>query len=179
MRAEKIRTLLLFFLSSFLLFFLIALLPSFAVLGNSVNENERQFGREIASKQFSDGWRNFSGKKVYEFPLFGWQVEVLYKDGKSYSETARPKGNKVKKNLLAEKEANVIADTLYPKKNRGEYRKQVKNANFVSHFFEHGLVSYEMQLDKRRKSHVGITGVRTVVYSDGAAFREIMINAYH
>jgi hypothetical protein len=152
--------------------------PSYAALGNNISENQRQFGREVISKQFSDGWRDFSGKKVYELPLFGWQVEVLYRDGKSYSETARPKGNKVKKNLLAEQEANVIADVLYPKEDRGGYRKQVKNANFVSHFFEHGLVSYEMQLDKKRRNYVGIAGVRTVLYSDGAMFREIMINAY-
>ena len=150
-----------------------------ARLENKVSENHRQFGRELISKQFSDGNRNFSGKKVYDFPLYGWQVEAIYRDGKSFSESARPKGDKLKKQMISEREANVIADMLYPRKERGKYRKQINNANFVSHFFEHGVVSYEMLLDKKRKNHVGVIGVRTVLYSDGKTFKAIKINAYH
>ena len=151
---------------------------TFAKLSNKVSENQRQFGKELISKQFSEGEKNFTGKKVYQFPYFGWQMEALYRDGRSFSETARPKGNKVKKDLLTEKEANVIADVLYPKKDRGKYRKQIKNAHFISHFFEHGVISYEMLLDKKRKSHLGTVGVRTVLYSNGEVFKNIMVNAY-
>ena len=150
-----------------------------ASLGNDVNANKKRFGGEISSKEYSDEKRNFIGKKGYQLSLFGWQVEAIYKDGKSFSETARPKGNRVKKNMITEQEANVIADTLYPRKNRGPYRKQIKNANFVSHFFEYGVVSYEMELDKRRKKHLGVIGVRTILYSNGDTFRKIKVNAYH
>jgi len=152
---------------------------SIAKLDNKVTENKKQFGVELFTKQYSEEERNFSGKKTYEFPLFGWQVEVIYKDGRSFSETSRPKGTKVKKYTISEREANVIADILYPKKERGAYRKQVKNANFISHFFEHGVVSYEMQLDKKRKYHVGVVGVRAVLYSDKLTFKDIKVNAYH
>ena len=165
-----------------ILLFVILYMPSSALaeLGNSVKENQKQFGREVSSKQFSDDDdRNFSGKKVYHFPLYGWQLETLYIDGDSVSETARPKGSIFKKEMLTERESNVIADMLYPKRDRGRYRKQVKNANFISHFFEDGVISYEMKLDKRRKHHIGIIGVRALLYTDGAKFNEIMINAYH
>lgn len=171
MRSEK-------FLSLLILLSLI-LNPVLAKLGNKANENRRQFGEELKSNQFSEEERNFSGKKTYEFPLFGWQVEVIYRDGRSFSEAARPKGPKVKKYMLSEREANVISDILYPKKKRGPYRKKVKNANFISHFFEHGVVSYEMQLDKKRRNHIGVIGVRTVLYSDGTTFKDIKVNAYH
>ena len=152
---------------------------AYAKLGNKLSENSRQYGLELISKQFSDSNKHFSGKKVYQLPMFGWRLEVLYSDGESFSETARPKGDKVTKKILSEKEANVIADILYPKRDRGPYRKQVKNANFVSHFFEYGVISYEMQLDRRRKNHIGVTGVRTVLYSNKDKFKNIKINAYH
>lgn len=150
-----------------------------ARLENKVNENQRQYGRELISKQFSENNKNFSGKKTYNIPLYGWQVEVLYRDGRSFSESARPQGNKVKKPMITEREANVIADMLYPRKERGRYRKQINNAHFVSHFFEEGVVSYEMQLDKRKKNHIGVIGIRTVLYSDGQKFKSIKVNAYH
>ena len=152
--------------------------PVYARLGNKVNENQKQYNKELVSKQFSEDEKNFSGKKIYQFPLQGWQVETIYRDGKSFSETARPRGNKVKKQMITEKEANVIADMLYPRKERGKYRKQINNANFVSHFFEDGVVSYEMQLDGKRKNHVGVIGVRTILYSDGKTFKSIKVNAY-
>lgn len=152
---------------------------SYAKLGNNINENLRQFGKEIITKAYTKEDKNFSGKKAYLLPYFGWQIEAIFKDGRSFSEAARPRGNKVKKQLITEKEANVIADVLFPKKERGPYRKQVKNANFISHFFESGVVSYEMKLDERRKNHVGVIGVRTVLYSNGDTFKNIMINAYH
>ena len=150
-----------------------------ARLENKVNENQRQYGKEIISKQFSETEKNFAGKKVYQFPLYGWRVEAIYRDGRSFSETARPRGNKVKKQIITEREANAIADMLYPRKERGRYRKQINNANFVSHFFEHGVVSYEMQLDDRRKNHIGVIGVRSILYSDGKNFKSVKVNAYH
>lgn len=160
----------------------ILLLPSNALasLGVRVNENGWQYGKELTTKQFSkDDGRKFSGKKIYQFPRYGWQVEALYKDGRSYSEVARPKGDKVTKNIISIAEANVIADMLYPKKERGSYRKQIDNAHFISHFFEHGVVSFEMQLDNRKKHHIGVIGVRTVLYSNGDRFKDIKVNAYH
>ena len=151
---------------------------AYARLENKVSENQRQYGRELVSKDFSGNNRNFSGKKTYNFPLYGWQVETIYRDGRSFSESARPRGNKVKKEMISEKEANAIADMLYPRKERGRYRKKIKNAHFLSYFFEHGVVSYEMQLDKRKKHHIGVIGVRTVLYSDGSKFKSIKVNAY-
>ena len=162
-----------------LAYILIAIsLPSQAALNNDLNQNKKQFGGELSSHQYSDDKKSFIGKKTYQLSLFGWQVEAIYKDGKSFSETARPKGNKVKKNMITEQEANVIADMLYPKKNRGSYRKQIKNAHFLSHFFEYGVVSYEMQLDNRKKKHLGVIGVRTILYSNGDTFKKIKVNAY-
>ncbi len=148
------------------------------MLGNKVSENQKQYGKELISKQFSDNEKNFSGKKIYQFPLQGWQLEAIYRDGKSFSETARPRGNKVKKPMITEREANVIADIMYPRKERGKYRKQINNANFVSHFFEDGVVSYEMKLDGRRKNHIGVIGVRAILYSNGDKFKSIKVNAY-
>lgn len=162
----------------FLLTFL-CMVPANAMLGNSINENTKQFGKELITKDFSGNNREFVGKKAYQFSLYGWQVEVIYKDGKSFSETARPKGNKISKEMISEKEANVIADMLFPRKERGHYRKQINNANFISHFFENGVVSFEMKLDKKRKHHQGVIGVRTVLYSNGDKFKNIMVNAYH
>ncbi|MBI3591566.1 MAG: hypothetical protein HY094_09360 [Candidatus Melainabacteria bacterium] len=173
-RNDVVRSVLLFFAS-----IAISISHAQAKLGNKVHENEKQFGKELITKQFSETEKNFTGKKIYQFPLHGWQVEAIYRDGRSFSETARPKGNKVKNQMLTEREANVIADMLYPRKDRGSYKKQIDNANFVSHFFEYGVVSYEMELDKRRKKHVGVVGVRTVLYSDGDKFKNIMVNAYH
>jgi hypothetical protein len=148
-------------------------------LGNKVSENQKLYGKELVTKQFSEDKKDFSGKKTYDFPMHGWQLEVIYRDGESYSEVVRPKGNKIKKPMIAEKEANVIADVLYPRKERGPYRKQVKNANFLSHFFDQGVVSYEMQLDIRRKTHICVIGIRTILYSNGDTFKKIMINAYY
>ena len=149
-----------------------------AKLENRVNENQRQYGHELISKQFSENNKNFSGKKTYNFPSYGWQIEAIYRDGRSFSESARPRGDKVKKQIISEREANAIADMLYPRKERGRYRKQIKNAHFLSHFFEHGVVSYEMQLDAKRKHHIGVIGIRTVLYSDGNKFKSIKVNAY-
>ena len=167
--------------SCLLLLALILLLPicTFAKLTNNIHENERQYGNEITTKQYSEDGKRFTGKIVYPFPLYGWQVETIFIDGRSISESARPKGNKAIKKIISEKEANVIADMLYPKKERGPYRKQVKNANFISHFFEKGVISYEMQLDLRRKNYIGVTGVRAILYEREQTFKDIMINAYH
>ena len=150
-----------------------------AKLGDKPSESQKQYGKELVTKDFSSGNRIFSGKKVYSFPLYGWQIEAIYREGMSFSESVRPKGNKVQKQIITEREANVIADLVYPKKERGPYRKQVKNANFVSHFFEHGVISYEMQLSKARKHYVGVRGVRAVLYGNNEVFKDIMINAYH
>ena len=164
----------------FLLFsFILFIIPAYAAINNEVGENKKKYDQELVVKQFSDSKKDFAGKIKYLFSLHGWQVEVLYRNGKSISETARPRGNNVKKEMITEKEANVIADILYPRKHRGSYRKQINNANFISHFFEHGVVSFEMRMDKHRKKHVGIVGVRTVLYSDGAKFKDIKVNAYH
>lgn len=162
--------------------FIIALfLPcnALATLGNKVNENWWQYGKELVEQQFGEGGRKFSGKKTYNFPRLGWQVEAIYREGKSFSEAARPRGNKVTKKMISINEANVIADILYPKDRRGPYRKQITNAHFISHFFDHGVVSYEMQLDSRGKNHIGVIGVRTVLYSNGDKFKDIRVNAYH
>jgi len=154
-------------------------LPSLAKIQNTTKDNEKQFGKEIISKQFTDDKWKFNGKKVYKCPLFGWQIEALFKDGKSYSESARPKEKNAKKDLITEQEANVIADMLFEKKDRGDYRKQVKNAHFISHFFENGVISYEMKLDASGKNHIGVMGVRAILYSNGEKFKDIKINAYH
>ncbi len=89
---EKVFSLLLCLSASLLLFQAAAQ----ARLENKVSENQRQYGSELDSKQFSDSNRNFSGKKTYKLSLYGWQVEAIYRDGKSFSETARPRGNKFK-----------------------------------------------------------------------------------
>lgn len=160
------------------LLFALIFLPAKAKINNSPKDNENQFGKEFYSKQFSEGWAKFAGRKIYQLPLYGWQSEVLYKDGKSYSETARPKGKWVKKNIITEQEANVISDILFDKKDRGSYKKQIKNANFISHFFDNGVVSYEMKLDDRRNNHIGIIGVRAILYSNGDKFKDVKVNAY-
>ena len=148
-----------FIINVFVLFVLIvfAQVCANAKIDSKSSENQKQYGKELVTKQFSDDKKDFAGKKIYQCPYYGWQVEILYRDGKSISETARPKGDKVKKEIITESEANLIADLLYPRKERGPYRKQIKNANFISHFFEHGVVSYEMRLDKRRKKQIGIS----------------------
>ena len=152
---------------------------AFAKLGNKVYENTWQYGKELNSKQFSKSSRHFAGKKVYQLPKYGWQIETIFVNGKAISEAARPKGSKVWKKIITEREANVIADMLYPKKYRGAYKKQIKNAHFISHFFNNGVVSYEMKLDNRNKSHIGIIGVRTILYSNGDKFKDIKTNAYN
>lgn len=150
---------------------------AFSKIGNDTKADKKQYGKELSSKEFTDK-KLFSGKKSYPSPLFGWQVEALYKNDVSYSETARPKGFFVKKKIIDNKEANSLAHILYPLYERGPYRKQVKNANFISHFYEHGVVSFEMELDKRRKNHIGVIGVRTVKYNNGEIFKDIKVNAY-
>ena len=158
--------------------FISGLKPAFPALENKVTENEKQYGKELSSSQFSESSKSFAGKKVYQFPLYGWQVEAIYRDGKVISESTRPKGKKIIKSLLSEKEGNTIADIMYPKKERGPYKKQIKNAHFISHFFEHGVVSFEMKLDKNGKNHLGVIGVRTILYSNGDSFNNIKVNAY-
>ena len=162
----------------FLILLFVYCCPSYGALENKISDNEKQYGKELVSKQFSEGVKSFSGKKVYQFPLYGWQVEAIYKDGKVISESTRPKGKKVIKEMLSEREGNVIADIMYPKKDRGPYRKQINNAHFISHFFESGVVSFEMKLDQRGKNHLGVIGVRTVLYSNGDRFKNIKVNAY-
>ncbi len=154
-------------------------LPLQAKIGNKLTENEKQYGKDISTRQFSDDKKNFSGKVIYQFPLHGWQVESIYRDGKSFSETIRPKGSKVNKKLLTEKEASSIASISYPREDRGLYRKQVKNAHFISHFYDNGVVSLEMKLDSSRKKHTGVIGVRCIKYSDGETFSKIKVGAYH
>lgn len=152
---------------------------AFAKIGKTLSENSKLYGNEISSVDYCEDKKNYTGKKTYQFPSFGWQLESIYKNGKSFSETIRPKGNKVSKKLITEQEASSIAAAVYPREERGMYRKQVKNAHFISHFYEHGVVSIEMQLDNRRKQHVGVIGVRCIVYSDGASFNNIKVGAYH
>ena len=162
-----------------LLVFLLVQIPANGKIGNTLSENSKLYGNELSSRDFSDDKKNFSGKKVYQFPYFGWQIESIYKNGKSFSETIRPKGGKVARKTITEQEASTIAASVYPREQRGMYRKQVKNAHFISHFYENGVVSLEMLLDKSRKNHVGVIGVRCILYSDGANFNSIMVGAYH
>lgn len=163
-----------------LLLFSYAIPSSNAKLKNTVKENKKQYGRGHDVEEYSKERGSFTGKIKYKLPyLDGWDVEAIYTRGKAYSETARPIENKAKKTIITEKEANVIADILYPKKYRGRYRKQMKNARFISHFFENGVVSYEMKLDASGKNHIGINGVRTLLYQNGTTFNNIKVNAYH
>ena len=133
-------------MNKLLVFILIIVLinshQAFAKLDNKINENERQYGKSINETQFSDKKSDFAGKIYYDFPLHGWQIVALYRDGKVISETVRPRGFKVKKEILSEREANAIGDIVYPRKERGPYRKQINNANFISHFFDKGVISF-------------------------------------
>lgn len=149
-----------------------------ARLNKTVKENKKLYGKELKIKQYSESKRNFSGKIIYKVPNYDWRIETIYTNGVSFSESARP-DDKSKKQIIKESDANVIADKLFPKYLRGKYRKQVKNANFISHFFDNGIVSYEMQLDKRRRDHVGISGIRTLLYQNKTTYDGIKINAYH
>jgi hypothetical protein len=153
--------------------------PVSAKIGNKLADNQKQYGKEMSSKNYCDDKKNYAGKAVHQFPLYGWQVETIYKDGMSFSETVRPKGSKVTKKIITEYEAASIAAVAYPREERGPYRKQVKNAHFISHFYEFGVVSLEMLLEKSKKKHVGVIGVRCIKYSDNETFSKIMIGAYH
>ena len=101
-----------------ILFILLALfpIPSFAKIGNKIHENERQYGKELEKKQFSEQKKDFAGKIYYNFPLQGWQIIALYRDGKVISETIRPRGHMVKKDMISEREANAIADIGWSRK---------------------------------------------------------------
>ena len=154
-------------------------IPVNAKIGKNLSENSKLYGGEISSVDYCEDKKNYTGKKTYQFPSFGWQLESIYKNGKSFSDTVRPKGSKVSKKIITELEASSIAATVYPREERGMYRKQVKNAHFISHFYENGVVSIEMQLDEKRKQHIGVIGIRCIVYSDGASFNNIMAGAYH
>lgn len=150
-----------------------------AKIGKTLSENSKLYGNEISSTDYCEDKKIYTGKKIYQFPSFGWQLESIYKNGKSFSETIRPKGSKVSKKIITEQEASSIAAAVYPREERGMYRKQVKNAHFISHFYEKGVVSIEMQLDSKRKQHIGVIGVRCILYSDGASFNNIKVGAYH
>ena len=89
--------------------------PVSAKIGNKPTDTPKQYGKEISSHNSCEDKKNYAGKAIYPFPLYGWQVETIYKDGKSFSETARPKGSKVSKRLLTEYEAASIAAITYPR----------------------------------------------------------------
>ena len=98
-------------------------------------------------------------KIKYRVPKNDWHIEAIFANGIAFSETARPTVVSRKK-AISLVEANVIADYLFPKKDRGRYRKQVKNAHFTSHFFENGVVSFETAINPKTKQAVGYSGVR-------------------
>lgn len=170
-----------FFKRKFLLLFccliFFAHLPAKSKIRSTFDENKKNLGKLIDKEIYNDDKESFAGRVFYKLLNSDWNVEVLYKDNLSYSETARPTSSSTKK-IIQQAEANIIADTLFPVAIRGPYKKMVKNAKFISHFFNNGVVSFEMQLDKRGKNHIGIIGVRTILYSDGDTFSKIKINAY-
>lgn len=168
-------------LFSYLFALSLGLLPLAGVckLNSSLTQNKWLYGKELKITQFSDSMKNFNGKITYKVPNTDWNVLVTYTNGKSFAEAARPSSTS-RRRFLSQSNANAVADTLFPKKDRGIYRKQVKNARFISHFFQNGVVSFEMKLDPKNKSHIGIEGVRVHKYQNGTSFsKAVKVNAYH
>lgn len=166
------------FLSCLLIFFSISITEGMCKLGNSPIQNKWMYGKTIEEEEFSNSNEPFSGKITYRLPKTDWYVTVIYSKGKSYSETARPhKGST--KTYYTNQESFQIADDLFPRNNRGLFKKEVKNARFISYFYDNGVVSFEMKLDSKNKSHIGVEGIRCLYYHGGTTYNtETMVNAY-
>ncbi len=55
---------------------------AFAKIGKTLGDNSKLYGNEISSVDYCEDKKIYTGKKIYQFPSFGWQLESIYKNGK-------------------------------------------------------------------------------------------------
>ncbi len=148
---------------------LAASLPLEAKIGNSPEENLKQYGPELQIEPFSAPDKAFTGYIHYEYSK-DWKIVAFYKKAKVRSEHLIAKNEGSCKTMTRE-EVRDIANTMFDPSQRGAYQREMIQAKVDGHFFNRGLVAYEKLLDGRKVK--GYNGIKVLLYDGDASFASV------
>jgi len=155
---------------SLFLFFLVLVTNATLVqakIGNTFEENAKDYGNPIETYQYSDK-HGFGGYATYQLDPT-WKIKAFLKDNKVRSEYLmqihQGKGS------LSRDEVRDRALKMFDQPLRGAYKREIKQAKVEGHFFEKGLIAYEYIL--KGKSVVGYQAIKVMLYENNANFSSI------
>lgn len=145
---------------------------AFAKLGNSVIQNQAQYGNEIGIEDFSNNPTKFTGYRSY-LPDSKWKLVAFFKNGLVRSEHLVPnKGSPT----LNRNEVRVWADKMFRSQDRGPYKRQLKQHRAEGHFFDRGMVAYEYNIVKKKVKN--FKGVKVLFYENNQRYYQINPKAH-
>jgi hypothetical protein len=157
-----------------ILFVLILLLngTAFAKLGNTVEENQNQYGSPVLLETFP-GNSGFTGYITYDIDD-KWKLKAFFIDNEVRIEhlVQQKDGN----GLLTRSEVRDLALKMFSPNHRGSYKRQVNQARVEGHFFDKGLIAYEYFMNGNKK--IGYKAVKVLFYENNKTFVSVNPKAY-
>lgn len=150
----------------------LAISPVMAKIGNSREDNFKQYGSEISVEDFTGAGLSggpFTGFIGYYYSP-DWKILAFYKRGKVRSEHLFARDDNSRK-VFSREEVKLIADQMFDANLRGSYQKDLIQAKVDGHFFNKGLVAYEKLLDGRKLK--GYNGIKVLLYDGDASFAAV------
>lgn len=145
---------------------------AYAKLGNTVVQNQAQYGNELDVNDFSDGSSSFTGYRSYS-PDSKWKLIAFFRNGKVRSEHLIPKKSG---SLLNRNEVRVWADKMFGRTDRGNYRRKLAQYKVEGHFFDRGMVAYEYNVVNKKVKN--FKGVKVLFYENNKKYYQINPKAH-
>ncbi len=155
-----------------LLILLLLLQPVMAKIGNSREDNFKQYGAETSIEDFTGSGLSggpFTGFIGYNYSA-DWKIVAFFKRGKVRSEHLFARDDSSRK-VFSREEIKLLADQMFDANLRGGYQRELVQAKVDGHFFNKGLVAYEKLLEGRRVK--GYNGVKVLLYDGDASYAAV------
>ena len=143
-----------------------------ARIGNSVSQNQSEYGKEIDIENFGDNEVEASFTGYRKYSLKDWDLTSFFKSGKVRSEHLTPK----KSATLSRSDVRNWSSKMFPQSLRGAYKRQLKRYRAEGHFFDKGLVSYEYNIVG--KAVKNFKGVKVLLYESNKRYWQINPKSY-
>lgn len=143
-----------------------------AKLGNTFEENRKQYGEPIELDAFPSKV-GFGGYATYDVDK-NWKIKAFYIKDKVRSEHLLLKSDRNIK--LSREEVRKWALKMFDENKRGKYVTKLAQPRVEGHFFTKGLIAYEYYIVN--KVNLGYKSVRVLFYENDKSFAQIKPKAY-
>ncbi len=146
--------------------------PTIAKLGNSFEDNRKQYGEPIELEAFPSK-SGFGGYATYDVDK-NWKIKAFYINDKVRSEHLVLKSDREAR--LSRDEVRNWALKMFDESKRGSYVTKLAQTRIEGHFFTKGLIAYEYLVVN--KATLGYKSVRVLFYANDKNFSQINPKAY-